>query len=77
MRYSRTRGEEWGGGVFILEGVNGEREGKMEWILMCLSPSRPHGGLECMENTSDGAAQTEHTLCCEVTAGVSRHSHGP
>lgn len=28
-----------------------------------LSPSRPHGGMECMENTSDGVAQTKHTLC--------------
>lgn len=40
-----------------------------------LSPSRPHGGLECMENTSDGVAQTKHTLCWRVTDGVSRHSH--
>lgn len=28
-----------------------------------LSLSRPHVGLECMENTSDGVAQTKHTLC--------------
>lgn len=42
-------------------------EGKMEWILICLQqpgcPPRPHGRQECMENTSDGVAQTKHTLC--------------
>uniref|UniRef100_A0A0S7EQC2 PPUP8702 n=1 Tax=Poeciliopsis prolifica TaxID=188132 RepID=A0A0S7EQC2_9TELE len=37
---------------------------------------RPHGGLECVENSADGVAQTKHTLCWWVTDGVNRHSHG-
>lgn len=51
------------GGGWQMEGV---RENGVDINLSPaagFSPSRPHGGLECMENTSDGVAQTKHTLC--------------
>lgn len=38
-------------------------------------PRRPHGGLECVENSADGVAQTKHTLYWQVMDGVSCHSH--
>lgn len=76
LTWSRGVGVCWDGG----------KGGQMEWILICLLqeamppptllPCRPHGGLECVENSADGVAQTKHTLCWWVTDGVSRHSHG-
>lgn len=68
MRQVPEVGEEEGFFFFFGDGwgMEGARQNGVDINLSpaaALSPSRPHGRLECMENTSDGVAQTKHTLC--------------
>lgn len=42
-----------------------------------MSSVMPHGGEECIANTSDCSAQIKHILCGEVMHGVSHHSRDP
>lgn len=55
----------------------GKVEGGEEKEDINMSSALPHGGEECIANTSDCSAQTKHILCGKVMHGVSHHSQDP